>query len=1020
VALTPVNQDFNVNNGLVVSGTSAVTSSTEQSNALQVNSGAAIAQNIIVGTTATVVGELQVYNTSSLQDVIVTGTLAVASTSSLHDVVVDGNLNVTGEITADKLTIQYTTVTTTFVTTDDIISTYNPTNSTSTDTGALVVGGGVGVGLDVTVGGNISAGTITSTGAVTAPSFIGTATTTTNLEGGDFGSVPYQTTSGVTTFLPLGIDGTILTVINQSLSWASSNAASVGNATTASNIANGTPGAIPFQSDTGQTTFDPTNLKYVSSLTQFVANNIFVTNTASANSLGDGALSVAGGAYFGKDVYFNGAGVTLNGKVDIGKVVTILDYTNASSTGTGALVLSNGGAYISQNLYIGGVLTATNAQFSGLGNSQLVYTDGSGQLKNTVVSYSTETSRLSGTITNALLATTATFATTASFATTSGYALSFNTNTVVTTAVNAFTATFATTSGYTLSFNTNTTVTNAVNAINAFTATFANTSNFTINAFTATFANTSNYAVNILGGSYGSVLLQTATNQTVSLPIGGEGTILAVVNGLVGWGNPSGFTVNTATNFNGGVPGAIPFQAAAGATVFDDGHFNYTFPYTPQALLSVYNLAVNSPTASFNSTTGALKVVGGIGVQGDIYAGGTIYSNGERVLTGTSSSGYVSGLAAGAGINISSSTGVVTISNTGVLSAIGSTYIGVNTSTGNVTFTNLGVQTLTGSTYIGVSTSTGSVTVVNLGVQTLTAGTDTAVSSSTGTVTVWNTSTLQTVTSRGSSTNQAITITNNTSATSTQSGALRVVGGVGVGQDLYVGGNTFVSGNILPTTSTLSLGTLANPFADLYLGSNSLNIDTVKFTGVGSTLTITVIPTPPIYAVIPATLSIANILATGVTNSTSTNSGALQVAGGVGIGKDMIVGGSIRIANTLSVFSTLSSTTTIFQNALYVAGGVGIGKTLLVTGEAVFQNNVTFNGTTTYVLSTNTVYTDNIIELHYPNNPPGNLWTGNDNNDNRDDFYFLFGLYSFFSHLLLVILLATTFSKSSFYENNNY
>ena len=387
MALTPVNQDFNVNNGLVVSGTSAVTSSTEQSNALQVNSGAAIAQNIIVGTTATVVGELQVYNTSSLQDVIVAGTLAVASTSSLHDVVVDGNLNVTGEITADKLTIQYTTVTTTFVTTDDIISTYNPTNSTSTDTGALVVGGGVGVGLDVTVGGNISAGTITSTGAVTAPSFIGTATTATNLEGGEYGSIPYQTTSGVTTFIPLGIDGTILTVVNQSLSWASSNAASVGNATTASNIANGTPGAIPFQSDTGQTTFDPTNLKYVSSLTQFVTNSISVTSTASANSLGDGALTVAGGAYFGKDTYFNGNSVTLNGKIDIGKVVTVLDYTNASSTGTGALVLANGGAYISQNLYIGGVLTATNAQFSGLGNNQLIYTDSSGQLKNTVVSY---------------------------------------------------------------------------------------------------------------------------------------------------------------------------------------------------------------------------------------------------------------------------------------------------------------------------------------------------------------------------------------------------------------------------------------------------------------------------------------------------------------------------------------------------------------------------------------------------------------------------------------------------------
>ena len=56
MALTPVNQDFNVNNGLVVLGTSAVTSSTGQTNALQVNAGAAITQNLIVGTDGKIYG----------------------------------------------------------------------------------------------------------------------------------------------------------------------------------------------------------------------------------------------------------------------------------------------------------------------------------------------------------------------------------------------------------------------------------------------------------------------------------------------------------------------------------------------------------------------------------------------------------------------------------------------------------------------------------------------------------------------------------------------------------------------------------------------------------------------------------------------------------------------------------------------------------------------------------------------------------------------------------------------------
>jgi hypothetical protein len=935
VALTPVNQDFNVNNGLVVLGTTAVTSSTEQTNALQVNAGAAIAQNLIVGTDGKIYGNFEVVGATTLGN-------TVLSTST-----VSGDLTVTGEIIATRLTIQYTTVTTALVTTDDIISTYNTTSSTSTTTGALVIAGGVGIGKDVFVGGNI-----------TAPRFLGTATTAKNLEGGNTNSIPYQSTAGSTVFLPVGLDGTILGVVNQQLTWTSSAGATVGNANTATNLAGGVKGAIPYQSDVGQTTFDISGLKYISSLTQLVTNNILVTSSASGTTIGGGAISVSGGAYFGKDVYIAETGMgafTVAGYAAIGKRLTILDYTDASSTGTGALIVSNGGAYISQNVYIGSTVTAANARITSLGNNGLIYSDTSGNLQNTVVTYSTQTLQLSGTITNALYAGTATYATTSSFATTSGYALSFNTNTLVTNALYAVTATyattssFATTSGYALAFNTNTTVTNALYAV---TATYATTSGYALGFNTNTTVSsaiTSTYATNILGGAYGSVLYQTATNQTVALPIGGEGTILAIVNGILGWGNPSGFTVSTATNFNGGQAGSIPFQTASGQTSFDDPSLNIDFPYTPNAILNVNKLAVTSTTNSISSITGALIVAGGIGVKGDIYVGGTVYSNGQAVLTGGTGSGFVSAIVAGAGISVTSSTGAITIANTGVLSAIGTTYIGVNTSTGNVTFTNLGVQTLT-------------------------AGTDTAVSSSTGTVTVWNNSTLQTVTSRGSSTNRIITISNSTSATSTQSAALIVTGGVGIGKNLYVGGEILVGGNVIPTTSTLSLGTLENPFADLYLGSNSLNIDTVRFSGIGSTLTIATI------AGAPATLKIGSINISSSTNALSTTSGALQVAGGAGIGQDVRVGNSAFISNTLTVSSTLSSTSSVFQNALYVAGGVGISKNLFVTGEAVFQNNVTFNGTTTYVLSTNSVYTDNILELHYPNTP-GNTWAVNDNND---------------------------------------
>jgi hypothetical protein len=67
------------------------------------------------------------------------------------------------------------------------------------------------------------------------------------------------------------------------------------------------------------------------------------------------------------------------------------------------------------------------------------------------------------------------------------------------------------------------------------------------------------------------------------------------------------------------------------------------------------------------------------------------------------------------------------------------------------------------------------------------AGTDTVVSTITGVTYIWNISTLQSVTSRGPTTSNALQITNTTTSITTQSGALVVNGGVGIGTSVYVG-----------------------------------------------------------------------------------------------------------------------------------------------------------------------------------------------------------------------------------------
>jgi hypothetical protein len=173
-----------------------------------------------------------------------TGALVVAG-----GVGIGGNLWVGGEIIAEKLTIELTTVTTTLVTTDDIIQTTNTTNSENTGTGALLISGGAAIGLDLHVGGTIYG---TFAGALTE------ATTATNLANGTQNQIPYQAAAGTTLFFGPGTAGDI--VVSRGTSglgptFISTNTLYVGNAGLADNLKGGTGGAIPFQTATDQTVF---------------------------------------------------------------------------------------------------------------------------------------------------------------------------------------------------------------------------------------------------------------------------------------------------------------------------------------------------------------------------------------------------------------------------------------------------------------------------------------------------------------------------------------------------------------------------------------------------------------------------------------------------------------------------------------------------------------------------------------------------------------------------------------------
>ena len=83
---------------------------------------------------------------------------------------------------------------------------------------------------------------------------------------------------------------------------------------------------------------------------------------------------------------------------------------------------------------------------------------------------------------------------------------------------------------------------------------------------------------------------------------------------------------------------------------------------------------------------------------------------------------------------------------------------------------------------------------------------------------------------------------------------------------------------------------------------------------------------------------------TDQTQSTSTTTGALIVDGGTGIGKNLNVGGTLNITGTTTLNNTLTvDKATILKDKLDVTEATTLGGTLDVTGKARFRDDVTFD-----------------------------------------------------------------------------
>lgn len=833
------------------------------------------------------------------------------------------------------------------------------TQASSTTTGALVVDGGVGIQKNLHVGGTI-------TGELS-----GTASSANNLNGGNNGSIPYQNGTGTTTFLGIGNNNYVLASNGTIPTWASLSSLGAGSATTATNLAGGSAGQVPYQTGLGATAFTgPGTLGQLLVSAGTTSTGPVFTNTASikvgsasnadnatlatsANQLTDARTITLAGDLSGNIAFDGTTNVTLTATINANSIELGTD-TTGNYIASGA---TSGHGLSGSTNSEGAVFTVTSNATSSNTISTIVFRDVNGAFNAGALTLETNTQSTS-TQTGGLI-------------TVGGVGIGGNLNL----------------GGY-LALETTSTL--SIDPIGGL------------------------VAIGDDGYWGGYKLSVTSLNSTTSaLAAYGyhkQGRPVATI-----WGDETYHVSDGNTTFAG-----IMFATSNGGDfhlgkklIGTSGNYSELFVLKNGAFQDLITIDYNGNTILTNtddSTTtnsGALVVPGGIGVAKNLYVGGkvNVTDTTDSTLTTNGSMITAGGLGIAKNLNVGNIIKTIdatqaTATNTGALQVVGGAgigkalYVGGTTTildTTNATSTNSGALQIVGgvginkSLYVGGTTASfvGNVNIGDVDPASSLAG-------PTGLV-VYGTNESEIVLQNASSgkgggsglrlyygygnprlllkedrnlslgTNNEYWLTFTTStlstviekttvATTTQTGALVVNGGVGIGEKLFVHSSGTFGGDLLPNTDGgASLGSPSRRWGTLYVTSGTIDIG-------GATIQAT-----------DGVLTAEKLKVIGTETSVSTLTGAMVITGGLGIGKDVWIG------------SSQASTTTVSQNALYVEGGAGINGSLYVNGIAVFQDDTVFLGETTYVFNTNTVYSDNILELHYHEGTSS--WTVNDGQD---------------------------------------
>jgi hypothetical protein len=766
------------------------------------------------------------------------------------------------------------------------------TTSTNTTTGALVVTGGVGIGGAVNIGGSLSVtgsitgtlatasqpnittlGGVTSIGASNATTITGILQTTAQTNITSVGTLTGLTSSGVVSITNTTASSSTSTgALTVSGGVGITGALNIGNTLSISGNIN-TPLSIASATKTIGGIYSVDGLIW-----NTIDDRLFGMRISATDTL---ALCWAGGGSYSDRILFSnnltpvggGAGTQFNTKVYINNTTT------STNTTSGALVII-GGIGIGGATNIGGALSVTGNITGTLATAN----------QSNITSVGTLTGLTSSGVISITNTTASTNTTTGALTVSGGVGISGATNIAGALSVTGnITGTLVTA--------------NQTNITSVGTLTGLTSSGIVLITNTTASTNSTTGALVVSGGvGIGGVINTTNTISTTQSV--GDGFVHNAIgtNAITLKSNIN--TANTWAQFGTSSNHELRFMTNSISRLNISNAGAISIPGV---------VSITNTTTSTNPTSGALVVSGGLGVTGAIYTNNTLATNSGTIASSTTSGALRS--AGGLGV-----TGSGFFGNT--------VAAGQTAQTGLTSWLTSGIQFRTG----GVShttTSTGtlaSAVFSSFARPTLAAATAGTVTTEASTVYIDN--------SPLAGTNMTITNTyalwinagrtilkDTTTSTSTTSGALTIAGGVGIEGAVNIGNTLNIEAPISITPATKSIagtsvdGVIWHTNQDRRFGMRQIDTNNLALCWfAGGTYNDKIIFNEPSGTTFNMAINITN-----TTASTSSTTGALRVAGGVGIGGAVNIGTYIKTpyiqvgtsTDTSRLISCLDSITTV-------------------------------------------------------------------------------------------------------------